>query len=99
MNIGIDDEGITAISKNHLQLMIQFIASKHPMTKVSFCKQPPKEYSREEITQILKENHNETVGHLQGNISKSESPILMKFGIIVVFEKIFDTYLFFIGNG
>ena len=44
--------------------MIQFIASKHPMTKVSFCKQPPKEYSREEIMQILKENHNETVGHL-----------------------------------
>ena len=31
---------------------------------------------------------------LQGNISKSESPILMKFDIIVVFEKIFDPYFF-----
>ena len=30
----------------------------------------------------------------QGNISNSESPILIKFGMNVVFEKIFDPYFF-----
>ena len=34
------------------------------------------------------------MGNLQGNISKSESPISMKFGRIVVYEKIFDPYFF-----
>ena len=34
-------------------------------------------------------------GMTDKNISKSESPILMKFGKIVVFEKIFDPYFFY----
>ena len=34
--------------------------------------------------------------YLQGNIPNSESPILMKFGTNVVFEKIFDPYFFYL---
>ena len=64
LNIGISDPEITALGKLQLQLMIQFFATRNPEIDVSFCKQPPREYTEQEINQILQENHNETVGHL-----------------------------------
>ena len=62
--MGISDPKITALGNVQLQLMIQFFATRNPEIDVNFCKQPPTEYTEQEIKQILQETHNETVGHL-----------------------------------
>ncbi|CAK9825385.1 Retrovirus-related Pol polyprotein from transposon 412 [Anthophora retusa] len=64
LSIGINDLEITNLEKVHVQLMLRFLSTQFPQIKLIFGADPPIDYSLEEKETILRENHNEIVGHL-----------------------------------
>ena len=44
--------------------MLMFIATKVPNTEIIFCPNTPRDYTRQERSDIIRENHNEITGHL-----------------------------------
>lgn len=62
--IGINDNSFSTLGKVNIQLMLRFLTTRFPQIKLIFAQDPPVDYDNEQKQTILRENHNELVGHL-----------------------------------